>query len=138
MERGRATIAIGMSIKYYLSNPPNQPLGAMRSPALTARDIVRQRRSRGDALMGKRAFTLHADVIAGVKEAVGQGFAQNQSAFVEEAIREKLQRTKLAHLNDAYAQAAVDPAFLAEMDSISALFDSTASDGLSSPSSAAR
>ena len=58
--------------------------------------------------------------------------------IVEEAIREKLQRTKLAHLNDAYAQAAVDPAFLAEMDSISALFDSTASDGLSSPSSAAR
>ncbi len=106
--------------------------------AIVAPDAVRQRRSRGEALMEKRAFTLHADVVAAVKEAVGQGHAPNQSAFVEVAIREKLQRTKRAHLNDAYARAAVDPTFLADMDSISVAYESTASDGLSASAPAAR
>ena len=88
--------------------------------------------------MEKRAFTLHAHVMAAVKEAVGQGFAPNQSAFVEVAIREKLQRTKRAQLDQAYALAAVDPTFLSEMESISAEYESTTSDGLRSPAPTAQ
>ena len=60
--------------------------------------------------------------------------AAAEQALVEEGLGVDggMQRTSLAQLNDAYAQAAVDPTFLAEMDRISVAFEQTASDGLSS------
>lgn len=89
-----------------------------------------RRRRRGEAPTRKASFTLHADVIEAVKAAVGEGAAPNSSAFVEAAVREKLQRAQRAQLYAAYAEAAQDPAFLADMRAVGAAFDRTAADGL--------
>ncbi len=109
----------------------------MRQEVLPSAPAVRRRRRSSTAPLEKRAFTLHADVVEAVKEAVQQGVAQNQSAFVESAIREKLERTKRARFNDAYAAAAADPAFVQEMMLDAEAFDGTVSDGLTHPHSVA-
>ncbi len=108
----------------------------LQSVPPTAPSVRRRRRSE-TAPLERRAFTLHADVVEAVKEAVQQGVAQNQSAFVESAIREKLERTKRTRLYDAYAAAAADPAFVEEMMRDVVAFDGTVSDGLTSPQTSA-
>lgn len=97
-----------------LAQPPSPP-------------VVRRRR---EAPTQKASFTLHADVIEAVKAAVGEGLASNSSAFVEAAVREKLQRAKRTKLYAAYAAAAEDPVFRADMAAVGKAFDRTTADGL--------
>jgi len=89
----------------------------------------RRRRSTG-APMEKTALTFHAGTLDAVDAAVGAGLAPNRSAFVEAAVEEKLTRTRRATLYQAYAAAAQDPAFLADMQAVEAAFDRAAGDGL--------
>lgn len=102
----------------------------MHQPGNAVRKPVVRRRGRSRIPLEKRAFSLHTDVIENLKAAVADGLAPNLSAFVEAAVIEKLQRSKRARLYDAYALAAKDPAFLADMEQVSQDFDRTASDGL--------
>lgn len=90
--------------------------------------IIR-RRNRGGALE-KKMFSLHAHVIRALKSAVDEGLAPNLSALVEEAVIEKLRRSKRARLHDAYAEAAQDPAFMAVMEQVATAYSATAIDGL--------
>lgn len=58
------------------------------------------------------------------------GEAESLSAYVESAIREKLRRDKRDRLYLAYREAALDPAFMADMSEVAAELDSTVGDGL--------
>ena len=80
-----------------------------------AAPIIR-RRGRGELPLEKRAFSIHANVFEELRVAVADGLAPNLSAFVEAAIVEKLERSKRTRLYEAYAEAAQDPAFMADMD----------------------
>lgn len=91
--------------------------------------VVRRRR-RTETPTVKKSFTLHEDVVQAADAAVGAGAAENLSAFVEAAIEEKLRRTKRAELYGAYQEAAQDPAFMADMQALTAQFDAAAGDGL--------
>lgn len=91
---------------------------------------VRRRRRSAGAPMEKTALTFHAGVLDAVDAAVGAGIAPNRSAFVEAAVEEKLTRTRRTTLYQAYAAAAQDPAFLADMQAVDVAFDHAAGDGL--------
>ena len=67
-----------------------------------------------------------------MKDAVDHGAAKSQNAFVERALIRELREARRRLLYDAYAAAASDPAFLAEMDSTTAAWETTAADGLKS------
>lgn len=89
-----------------------------------------RRRRRGEVPTVKKSFTLHEDVVRAIDAAVRSGEVENQSAFVEAAIEEKLRRGKRAKLYRAYDAAARDPAFMADMQAVSAQLDGATADGL--------
>ncbi|MEO7521208.1 MAG: hypothetical protein ABIW79_05275 [Gemmatimonas sp.] len=91
--------------------------------------IVRRRR-RAAVPTVKKSFTLHVDIVQALDAAVGEGEADNLSAFVEAAIEEKLRRTQRAKLYAAYRAAAKDKTFMADMNDATARFDVVAADGL--------
>jgi Arc/MetJ-type ribon-helix-helix transcriptional regulator len=97
-----------------------------KAPAVSAA----RRRRRSEVPTVKKSFTLHEDVVQAVDAAVKAGEIENQSAFVEAAIEEKLRRSKRAKLYRAYGAAAQDPAFMADMQAVSAQFDDVTGDGL--------
>ena len=90
--------------------------------------VRRRRRQRGS--IHRASFTLHEHVVLSAKEAVAQGLAPNLSAFVEEALEEKLRRTRRATLYAAYEDAAKDSCFVAEMDEVDRSFGVALRDGL--------
>lgn len=92
--------------------------------------FVRRRRRSSEAPTTKTALSMHADVLEAVESAVRAGHAPNRSAFVEEAVVEKLRRMKRTQLYAAYEAAAQDPAFMADMQATTNAFDQTAADGL--------
>lgn len=89
-----------------------------------------RRRRRSENPTVKKSFTLHEDVVQAAAAAVCEGAAENLSAFVEQAIEEKLRRANRARLYDAYAEAAQDPAFMADMRDVATDFDAAVNDGL--------
>jgi hypothetical protein len=91
---------------------------------------VVRRRSRGEGPRVKASFTLHEDIVNAVKTAVAEGHADNASAFVEEAVAEKLRRSRRSALYAAYAEAARDPRFCEDMNEVTRAFEVTARDGL--------
>lgn len=86
--------------------------------------VPRRRRS-ADTPMERATVTLRADVLAAAKALSG-----NLSAFVEEAVEEKLRRSRREALYAAYDAAASNRAFMEDMHSVSEAFASTDSDGL--------
>lgn len=90
----------------------------------------KRRRGRSDTPTVKKSFTIHRDLVLAAEAAVRAGQAENLSAFVERSITEQLQRDRRAVLKAAYAKAARDPAFLADMESISRDLDPASPDGL--------
>lgn len=88
-----------------------------------------RRRGRTETRTVKKSFTLHEDVVMEAESAVRDGEAENLSAFVEEAVTEKLRRGKRARLYEAYQEAARDTEFEAEMRVVSTEFDASAADG---------
>jgi len=94
-----------------------------------AGQIVRRRR-RAAVPTVKKSFTLHVDIVQPLDAAVGEGEADNLSAFVEAAIEEKLRRTQRAKLYAAYRAAALDTTFMADMRDVTARFDALVADGL--------
>lgn len=78
----------------------------------------------------KATFRIDEAVYAAMKECVEAGAAPSQTAFVEDAIRQRLQELRRRELESAYAAAARDPAFMADMEDTTEAFETTADDGL--------
>lgn len=91
--------------------------------------VPMRRRRRSETPTVRKSVTLHADILEAAEVAVAAGGAANLSAFVEDAVQEKLRRSKRSQLYAAYAEAAQDVAFLADMREVTLAFDSTIGDG---------
>lgn len=103
----------------------------MARRAATAGDSGFKRRRRQSGTARERtSLSLRADVVAAAKRVVEAGEAENLSAFVEEALEEKLLRTKRAALYAAYDEARNDAVFVADMNAVAASFARTEGDGL--------
>lgn len=90
----------------------------------------RRRRIGGTDPLRKTGFQLRQSVVEAVKAAVERGAAESQNAFVERAIVRELQELRRQRVYAAYAEAAADPVFMAEMQDVTDAFDVTAGDGL--------
>lgn len=103
----------------------------MRPPSRTTRAGTTGRgRTAADPLR-KTGWQVRQSVAEAVKDAVEQGAAASQNAFVERALIRELRELRRQRVYTAYADAAADPHFMTDMDSVSAAFDKTAGDGLS-------
>lgn len=91
---------------------------------------VARRRHRGADPLRKPGWQVHTSVADAVREAVDEGAAESQNALVEQAILRYLAELRREKLYAAYAEAAQDPAFMADMDDVSGAFDRAVADGL--------
>jgi hypothetical protein len=96
----------------------------------TRTGAARRGRSAVDPLR-KTGWQVRQSVAEAVKDAVEHGAAESQNAFVERALIRELRELRRQRVYAAYADAAADPHFMADVDSISAAFDRTVGDGLS-------
>jgi hypothetical protein len=78
----------------------------------------------------KTGFQIPESVLLAVREAVEEGAAASQNAFVERALIRELKELRRQRVYEAYARAARDPAFRADMEAVSDEFEPTAGDGL--------
>lgn len=83
----------------------------------------------------KPGYQLPEALVLAVKDAVEQGAAESQNAFVERALVRELRVSRLRRLESAYAAAASDPEFLEDMRSTTEAYDCAAGDGLKGPES---
>ena len=81
----------------------------------------------------KPGYQLPEALVLAVKDAVEQGAAVSQNAFVERALVRELEAIRHRRLEMAYDEAASDPAFCEDMRSITTAYDSAAGDGLKRP-----
>jgi hypothetical protein len=93
------------------------------------RAIARRRRSDADPLR-KTGWQVRTSVADAVKEAVDRGAAESQNAFVERVLVQALKDMRRQRIYDAYAEAAADPVFMADMQSVTGDFDVAVGDGL--------
>ncbi len=73
---------------------------------------------------------MRESVVLAVKEAVADGAAESQNAFVERALLRELKELRRQRVYEAYAAAAADPLFMEDMRSATAAFDVTTAEGL--------
>jgi hypothetical protein len=99
---------------------------AFATPRGTTR---RRRRSDADPLR-KAGWQVRTSVAEAVKEAVDCGAAESQNAFVERALVQALKDMRRRRIYEAYAEAAADPVFIADMRSMTEDFDVAVGDGL--------
>ncbi len=78
----------------------------------------------------KTGYQLRLSVVIAVREAVRDGAAESQNAFVERALIRELRELRRGRVYDAYSEAARDPLFLEDMRSSEAAYDPAAGDGL--------
>jgi len=64
----------------------------------------------------KVTYSLPEQLIADIASVVRDGAAPSYSAFVEEALTEKVRKAREEALAAAFGEAATDPAFLADVD----------------------
>lgn len=78
----------------------------------------------------KTGWQVRSSVAEAVKEAVEEGAAESQNAFVEMALIRELRELRRRRVYDAYAQAAADPAFLKDVEQVTDAFAPTVGEGL--------
>lgn len=88
----------------------------------------RRRTSSGEPLQ-KMSFQLHASVAEAIRAVVKSGEAPSANVFVEEAVKERLRERRRERVYAAYAEAAQDSAFMAEIIETDRVFDITVGDG---------
>jgi|GEM_PF-5996011 len=88
------------------------------------------RRHRGTDPLRKPGWQVRTSVADAVREAVEEGVAESQNALVERAVLRFLAEKRREKLYASYAQAAQDPAFMADMRTISDAFETTVGDGI--------
>jgi hypothetical protein len=93
----------------------------------------KRRRSQGSDPLRKTGYQLRQSVIDAVKAAVEQGAAESQNAFVERAVVRELRELRRQRVYAAYAEAAADPEFLADMQAVTEALDPAAGEGLEEP-----
>ena len=94
------------------------------------RPPVRRRRTASAEPLQKMSFQLHASVADAIRAVVKSGEAPSANVFVEEAVKERLRERRREKIYAAYAEAAQDPEFMAEMLDTDRAFDVTVGDGL--------
>ncbi|HEX9697241.1 MAG TPA: hypothetical protein VGB64_13125 [Actinomycetota bacterium] len=74
--------------------------------------------------MSKRKVTLAMEesVVYDLKQAVDAGLAKSQSRLVQDAVVNYLDEARRRALRDAYAAAAADPLFVADVDDLQNAF----------------
>lgn len=98
----------------------------------TPRPTLR-RRSTAAAPLKKVTLRLRTQVAEAVREVVEAGDAPSADAFVEDAVIAALRERRRKRMYAAYAAAAADPAFIADMNDTTRAFDAAVSDGLGPP-----
>ncbi|HET9333175.1 MAG TPA: hypothetical protein VFQ21_06290 [Gemmatimonadota bacterium] len=78
----------------------------------------------------KTGYQLRRSVVHAVRDAVRNGAAESQSAFVERALVRELRDLRKANFSVAYGEAARDPLFMEEMKATDAAWDAVTDDGL--------
>jgi hypothetical protein len=106
-------------------------MASARSTTATTRPAGRRRATAADPLK-KVTLRLHARVASAVRAIVDAGEAPSTDAFVEQAVIAALRERRRERLYAAYAEAAADPMFAADMDATTRAFDVTLADGLTS------
>lgn len=90
---------------------------------------TRRRSPAGDPLR-KTSVQMHNSTLEAVKQAVEHGAAASQNEFVEEAVLARLREIRRQKVYASYREAAMDPEYVADMESVSASFDRAVDDGL--------
>jgi hypothetical protein len=75
------------------------------------------------------SFQFHASVAEAIRAVVKSGEAPSANVFVEDAVKERLRECRREKLYAAYAEAADDPDFMAEMSDTVRAFDVALGDG---------
>lgn len=91
--------------------------------------LPNRRRSANDPPR-KPGWQVRSSVADAVRQAVDEGAAESQNAFVERALVRELRELRRRRVYDAYAAAAEDPSFAAEVAEVTREFEPTAGDGL--------
>lgn len=102
------------------------PVAAVQSTSSTR---TRRRSSTRDPLK-KASVKMHTSTLEAVKKAVESGAAASQNEFVEAAVVARLRELRRQKVYASYREAAADPAYVKEMESITASFDRALGDGL--------
>ncbi len=92
--------------------------------------VLPNRRRAVNAPPRKPGWQVRSSVADAVRQAVEEGAAESQNAFVERALVRGLRDLRRRRVYDAYAEAAEDPFFTAEMDEVTQEFDATTRDGI--------
>lgn len=95
-----------------------------------AEPFRRRRRSTAADPLRKVTLRLHERLTAAIRRLVDSGEAASTDAFIEDAIVARFRERRRARVYAAYAAAADDPAYVAEMDEVNDAFDGATSDGL--------
>ena len=91
---------------------------------------ARRRRATGDDPLRKVTLRLHESVADAVRAVVDAGAAPSADVFIEEAVIAALRERRRQRLYAAYAEAAADSAFRADMDDVTDAFADATDDGL--------
>lgn len=78
----------------------------------------------------KTGYKLRLSVVMAVRDAVREGAAESEDAFVERALIRELKEIRRGRVYDAYGEAARDLLFLEDMQSTTAAYDPATGDGL--------
>jgi hypothetical protein len=94
--------------------------------------VSRRRRRTGSAEpLQKMTLQFDAAVAEAIRAVVKAGEAPSANVFVEQAVKARLRERRRERVYAAYAEAAQDPAFMAELAAMERAFDVTVGDGLS-------
>jgi hypothetical protein len=94
------------------------------------RPSVRRIVSRDGDRPKKVGWQVRQSVADAVREAVAEGAAESQNAFVEDALLRRLKALRRGKIYSAYEEAAQDPVFMEDMRSTSEAFSGSERDGL--------
>ncbi len=75
-------------------------------------------------------YQIRSSVAMAVREAVREGAAESQNAFVERALVNELKLVRTKRVYQAYADAASDPEFVADQDAAARDMEAAIQDGL--------
>lgn len=104
-------------------------------PKPTANDsppagVRRRRRSTVDDPLRKMSLRLPESIASAIRQLVETGEAASADAFIQEALVAHFRARRRDRVYSAYAEAAADPAYVAEMEETARAFDATVGDGL--------
>jgi len=102
---------------------------AQLTPALVS--SRRRRRSSAADPLKKVTLRLRETVTAAIRALVESGGTPSADAFIEEAVVARFRERRQQRVYAAYAEAAADAVFMAEMDRTESAFDAAIADGLS-------